>query len=179
MTFKQFQKGRNKMEFKSLNDGNENLNLMKDMYRLRIKTTLAMIQKMNFEGFLKKYLEFGPRISPGELFQNGIWDCLLAVEHAVNKKDTELLDYINQLIEKLESEGGDEENIPLGRIFAKLLMKAKNVCEAGLPIPGIIITFEFKYFLEAFKERIIKKMFATDKRNDEEFYNSITHYSNN
>lgn len=161
------------------NDSDGDLNLMKDMYRLRIKTTIAMVKKMSFEGFLKKHLELGPGISPGELFQNGIWDCLLAVEYAIKKKDAELLGYINQLIEKLESEESDGENMPLGRIFAKLLIKAKNVCEAGLLIPSIVITFEFKYFLDAFKERIIKKIFATDKRDIKEFYNSITHYSDN
>lgn len=158
------------MNFEGLDGSNENLNLMKDMYQLRIKTTLAMLKKMNFEESLKKYLEVGPAISPGELFQNGIWDCLLAVEHAIKKKDSELLGYINQLIEKLESEEGDGENIPLGRIFAKLLAKAKNVCEAGLSIPDIIITFEFKYFLEVFKERIIKKIFVADKRDIKEFW---------
>lgn len=161
------------------NDSGENLDLMKDMYRLRVKTTLALLQKMNFEESLRKYIEIGPVISPGELFQNGIWDCLLAVEHAINKKDAELLEYIDQLIKKLESEESDGENMSLGRIFSRLLIKAKNVCEAGLPVPSIIITFEFKYFLEAFKERIIKKMFAADKRNAEEFYNSTARYSNN
>lgn len=161
------------------NDSDGNLNLKKDMYRLRIKTTLAMVKKMSFEEFLKEHINVGPGISPGELFQNGIWDCLLAVEYAIKKKDNELLGCTNQLIEKLKSEEGDGENMPLGRIFAKLLIKAKNVCEAGLPVPSIVITYEFKYFLDAFKERIIKKIFVADKRNTEKFYNSITHYSNN
>ena len=118
---------------------------MKDIYRLRIKTTLAMLQNMSFEESLKKY-NSGPAISPSELFRNGIWDCLLAVEHAVNKKDNEIIDYINQLIKKLESEEGDGENIPFGIIFAKLLIKAKKCVRGGLPVPSIIITFEFKYF---------------------------------
>ena len=161
------------MDFKDLNNGSENLNLMKDMYRLRIKTTLAMLQKMSFEKFLKEHIKIGPGISPGELFQNGVWDCLLAVEHAIEKNDSELLNYINLLIAKLESEQGDEENVPLGKIFAKLLEKAKNICEAGLPVSGIIATFEFKYFLEVFKEKIAKKMATADKRNN------VASYSNN
>lgn len=167
------------MKSKDLNGENENLNLKQDMYRLRIKTTLIMIQEMSLGESLKEYLNLGPGISPGDLFKNGIWDCLLAVEYAIKKGDTELLDYIDQLIQKLEGEESDGDDISLGRIFSKLLAKAKNVCEAGLPIPGIIITFEFKYFLDAFKERIIKKIFSADKLNNEVFYNLMARYSNN
>mgnify|MGYP001565162255 FL=1 len=161
------------MNFDGLGNNTGDLNIDKDMYRLRIKTTLAIIQKMNFEDFLKKHIEVGPGISPGELFQNGVWDCLLAVEHAIKKNDNELLEYINTLIEKLKNEQGDEENIPLGKIFAKLLAKAKNVCQAGLHISGIIATFEFKRFLEEFKEKIAKKMTTADTRNN------VASYSNN
>ena len=161
------------MNFDNLFGNDKNLNIDKDIHRLRIKTTLAMIKKMSFEEFLKKHIEIGPGISPGELFQNGVWECLLAIEHAIEKNDSELINYINLLIAKLESEQGDEENVPLGKIFAKLLEKAKNICEAGLPVSGIIATFEFKYFLEVFKEKIAKKMATADKRNN------VASYSNN
>lgn len=165
------------------NDSDEDLNLMKDMHRLRIKATLAMVKKMSFEEFLKEHIKINPEISACDLFQNAIWDCLLAVEYAIKEKDDELIEHINALIAKLESEPSDEESVPLGRIFAKLLKKAKNVCEAGLPVQGIILTFEFGHFLKAFKEKIIKKMFAATagKQNSEEFYNSMTRtrYSNN
>lgn len=163
------------------NGSDGDLNLMKEMYRLRIKSTLALVKKMTFEEFLKKHLEINPEISAYDLFQNAIWDSLLAVEYAIKKKDGELLEHINTLVAKLESEQSDEENIPFGRIFARLITKAKNVCEAELPVQRIVLTFEFNYFLDAFKERIIKKIFLADKQNVEKFYNSIigTRYSNN
>lgn len=161
------------------NGSGGDLSLMKEMYRLRIKTTLALVKKMSFENFLKKHPEINPGISACDLFQNAVWDCLLAVEYAIKEKDDELIEHINALIAKLESEQSDEENVPLGIIFAKLLIKAKNICEAGLPVPSIIITFEFKYFLNAFKERMIKKIFTADKLNTEVFYNLMARYSNN
>ena len=39
------------MNFDGLGNNTGDLNIDKDMYRLRIKTTLAIIQKMNFEDF--------------------------------------------------------------------------------------------------------------------------------
>ena len=74
---------------------------------------------------MKNTLEVGPGISPGELFQNGVWDCLLAVEHAIKKNDNELLEYINTLIEKLKNEQGDEENIPLAKFLPSFSQKQK------------------------------------------------------
>lgn len=150
------------------------MNYDSEMYRLRIKTTLAFVRKMNFEEFLKKHfeasLEMNPDISLCDIFQDAIFDSLLAVEHAMKKNDNELLDYVNLLIEKLENEQhqGYEENVPLAKLFAKLLIKAKNLCQAGLPVPGIIVTFEFKETWRAFgifKERIVEKMFVADKHN--------------
>lgn len=161
------------------NEDGKDLSLMKEMYRLRIKTTLAFVKTMSFEKFLKKHTEVTHKISVCDLFQNAIWDSLLSVEYAIKKKDDELLECVNDLIARLESEEGDGENIPLGKIFAKLLIKAKNVCEATLPVSSIVLTFEFDYFLEAFKDRIIKKMFTADKQGVEKFYGSMTNYSNN
>ena len=157
------------------------MNYDSEMYRLRIKTTLAFVQKMNFEEFLKKHfeasLEMNPDASLCDLFQDAIFDSLLAVEHAMKKNDNELLNYVNLLIEKLESEQGkdDEENVPLARLFAKLLIKAKNLCQAGLPVPGIIVTFEFKETWRVFgifKKKIAEKMVVADKHN-------VARYSSN
>lgn len=166
------------------NDSDGDLNLMKEMHRLRIKTTLALVKKMSFEEFLKKYFEINPEISACDLFQNAVWDSLLAVEYAIKEKDDELIGHINALIAKLESEEGNKDDVSIGIIFAKLIIKAKNVCEAGLPVPSIVITFEFKYFLDAFKEMMIKKIFIADKLNadklnNEAFYNLMARYSNN
>lgn len=160
------------------NEDGKDLSLMKEMYRLRIKTTLAFVKKISFEEFLKKHFEINSKISVCDLFQNAIWDSMLSVEYAIKKKDDELLECINAMIATLENEEGDGENIPLGKIFAKLLIKAKNICEAELPVPSIAITFEFNYFLETFKERIIKKMLTADKRDVEKFY-GLMNYSNN
>jgi len=138
-----------------LNDGVNNLILKKDIYNLRIKTTLIAVQDMSFERFLKIHLEIGPEISPCDLFRNAITDSLSAVEYAIKEDDKELLKYVDLLIEKLDSEQGDEENIPLGKLFAKLLEKAKSVCHAGLPVKGMVVTFEYGHLYRAFNEKIV------------------------
>ena len=97
----------------------------------------------------------------------------MAVEYAIKKNDAEILRHANTLIENLESEQGDEENIPLARIFAKLLTKAKNVCEAELSVSGMIVTFEWEYFKRSFNEKIPQKIAASDK------HDSTIRYSNN
>ena len=141
------------MNFDNLFGNDKNLNIDKDIHRLRIKTTLAMIKKMSFEEFLKKHIEIGPGISPGELFQNGVWDCLLAIEHAIEKNDSELINYINLLIAKLESEQGDEENVPLGKILPASPKSKKIYAKLGFLSSGIIATFEFKYFFRSVQRK--------------------------
>ena len=154
-------------------DNTGNLNLKKDLYLLRIKTILVGIQKINFEEFLKNHLNLDIELSPHDVFQHVIIESLMAVEYAIKKNDAEILRHANTLIENLESEQGDEENIPLARIFAKLLTKAKNVCEAGLSVSGMIVTFEWEYFKRSFNEKIPQKIAASDK------HDSTIRYSNN
>lgn len=146
-----------------------------DIYKLRIKTTIAALQVMSFEEFLKEHLEIG--LSSDELFKNIILDSLLAVEYGIKKKDDELLNYVNFLITKLEEEKlEEEENVPLAKLFAKLLVKAISVCQAGLSVKRTAITFEFYDFAEVFDEKMVKKTVVTRNR---KYNRKNFHYSSN
>lgn len=153
-------------------------NSSENIYRFTIKANIIILQNTNFENFLKNQLEGAPAISPDELFQFAIFDCLLAVDYAISEKDDDLLYYINILIKKLEDEQeqSDEENISLAKIFARLLKKSKNVCEAGLSISEIMLTFEFRDTLKTFKEKVVEKASVGSKQSSEIY---TSRYSNN
>lgn len=155
---------------------NKDLNLNRELYSIRIKSTLAAVKEMSFEEFLKKYFELGSDygISSYEIFRNAIFDPFLAVEYAIKEKDDELLKYVDDLIKKLEDEQKNNEgNIPLGKLFAKLLRKAKSLCEAGMLVSRIMFTFEFMDFSAILKEKI------ADIENEDLFDDSKNRYSNN
>ena len=100
-------------------------------------------------------------------------------DYAVKEKDGELIALLDVLVAKLELE--DAEDSILGKLFAKLLIKAKNICEAELHLKGIFVTFEFIHFFEEFKKKIVEKMPVKHERKKEEekFYNLLARYSNN
>lgn len=56
------------------------LNLSKDMYSLRIKSTINALQTMNFEAFLKKHIETAPEVSLFDIFRNAVFDVVFATE---------------------------------------------------------------------------------------------------
>lgn len=160
------------------NGDKKDLNLSRDMYSLRIKSTLKALYKMSFENFLKEHIETAPEVSSFDIFRNAVFDVVLAVEYAIKEKDCELIALSNELISRLELEG-TEDSI-LGKSFAKLLIKARNICEAGLNLKEIFVTFEFNHFLREFKDKIVKKVSTGNKINENrEFYELMTHYSNN
>lgn len=150
----------------------DDLNLEKDLYRLRIKSMINNIGSWGFEKFLKKCLEFYPEISHYDLFINQIVGSMLAIEYGVKEKDNELLKYTDILILKLESEQNDEENISLGKLFAKLLRKARALCEADMLVSKIMFTFEFTDFSAAFKEKVANI-------ENEHVFSKTNYYSNN
>lgn len=164
-----------KMNFDDSNGdiGDEDLNMIKDIYLLRIKTILAKIKKISFEEFLKEHFEIDIAVSPSDLFQNVIIDSIFSVEFGIKEKDDELIHYVDLLITKLEQE--DEEDSTLAKLFAKLLAKAKSVCQAGLPIKRTGLTFEYLDFMKEFDEKIV----ATSKNNSEKLYNEAPRYSDN
>ena len=95
---------------------------------------------------MKKHVETTPGVSLFDIFRNAVFDVVLAIKYAIKEKDDQLVDLINKLITKLELE--DTEKSILGKMFANLLIKAKNICEAKLSLEGIFVTFEFWHFVK-------------------------------
>lgn len=155
----------------------DNLDLRSELYSVRIKSTLRAIQDMTFEDFLKKHKDVDGKITSFDIFRNAVFDILLAMEYAIGEKDNKLIDLLNRLVKQLELE--DEECSICGRMFAKLIKKTRNICEAGLYIIGIFSTFELKEFMIVFKEKIGILDNTEDGKTNEEFYNLLTRYSNN
>lgn len=129
----------------------DNFDLRKEMYTLRVKSTINALKSMSFEAFLKKHIESAPEASIFDIFRNAVFDLVFATEYAVKVKSDQIAILLDILVTKLESKDGEE--YVLDRLFAKLLKKARNILEAKLNIKGIFFTFEFKNFLKLFKEK--------------------------
>ena len=151
------------------------LKVDKDIYNLRLKSTINAVKTMSFEKFLKEHFNLNIEAIPSVVFQNVILGTMMAVEYGFQEKDNEILNLADILIAELEKEEADEERITLGRLFAKLIRKMIILGEAEMHFVGIVKTFEYKGFCERFKEMLA----SIGKKPNEELYKSMGHFSNN
>ncbi len=161
----------------NLKGGSEDLNLKGDLYRVRVKSTLKALEVMSFKDFLEAYIETGPKISIFDIFRNAVFDVVLGVEYGIKEEDKGLIDLMDVLIAKLEIENGEDST--LAKVFAKLLKKAKNLCEMGSSVLEIISTFEFMDISRVFNENFPATANKQNNEINKEFYDSITHYHTN
>lgn len=136
-----------------MSQNEDKLNIQKDIYNLRIKSTIAGCQKTGFEKFLIEHIKAG--MSPNDIFDNVILGSLQAIYYSIKNKDEEILKLAKTLREVLENERSDpDDEIMLAKKFNALLKKAENVYECGSDIHDILNVFEFKHFGRAFIEKI-------------------------